>query len=103
MDSSEKRLLGKRGLRNKKGRINYEEYKIDTLPTEFLSWVDDVIKDGYSLLNFWPSEIRESKAKIIFEIVFVSIIDTLPFTKLNDTKVTLVTSVQQIILILSHS
>lgn len=90
MKLSEKRLLGKRLLSKKKRRLNYDEYKIDTLPVEFLSWVDDVIKDGYSFLNFWPSEIRESKARIIFEIVFVSIIDTLPFTKLKDTKVTLI-------------
>lgn len=89
MKLSEKRLLGKRLLSKKVRRLNYDEYKIDTLPVEFLYWVDDVIKDGYSFLNFWPSENRESKARIIFEIVFVSIIDTLPFTKLKDTKVVL--------------
>ena len=89
MKLSEKRLLGKRLLSKIKTRLNYDEYKIDTLPVEFLSWVDDVIKKGEALVGYSSEKNYEPRAKIFDEIIMVCIRNLLPWTNLKNTNIAL--------------
>lgn len=89
MKKSKKKLLGKRLLRKIKRRINYDEFQVDTLPVEFLNWVDDVIKKGELLVRYSSDKNYERRVKIFDEIIMVCIRNLLPWTNLKDSKIAL--------------